>query len=263
MASLWLALAACSACGRVRWPRRDPWDRLLSVSSLLLSVVLERIFGQVRPDLANLRSDRTLRRSPGTCPSQRALRVGGGVRYRGQDGEQPRRGGARAAHRAPSATRACTTRATSSPGSWSVTRSPPAASTDDGCGRGRRRGCAPSSDPLSGRYIGLRPGRDWCRHSSASYFAITAGGSSRRRAGSPSWPGCTWSPALSTSDAQTDGSVALPRRSPSRLRRPDQGRVRLLHGPSGAGRGGLAPHLSLGSLQPVPRDCRAVARVPS
>src|SRR3954453_10058723 len=36
----------------------------LSVSSLLVNVVLKRIFGRVRPDMANLRSDRRLRRSP-------------------------------------------------------------------------------------------------------------------------------------------------------------------------------------------------------
>src|SRR3954465_2676162 len=38
----------------------------LSVSSLLVNVVLKRIFGRVRPDMANLRSDRTLSRSPVT-----------------------------------------------------------------------------------------------------------------------------------------------------------------------------------------------------
>src|SRR3954451_24231053 len=36
----------------------------LSVSSLLVNVVLKRIFGRVRPDMANLRSERRLRRSP-------------------------------------------------------------------------------------------------------------------------------------------------------------------------------------------------------
>src|SRR3954468_20701585 len=38
----------------------------LSVSSLLVNVVLKQIFGRVRPDMANLRSDRTLHRSPVT-----------------------------------------------------------------------------------------------------------------------------------------------------------------------------------------------------
>jgi undecaprenyl-diphosphatase len=38
----------------------------LGVSSLLVNVVLKRIFGRVRPDLANLRTERTLRRSPVT-----------------------------------------------------------------------------------------------------------------------------------------------------------------------------------------------------
>src|SRR4051794_40872309 len=38
----------------------------LSVSSLLVNLVLKRIFGRVRPDMANLRSERRLRRSPVT-----------------------------------------------------------------------------------------------------------------------------------------------------------------------------------------------------
>src|SRR3954467_2621832 len=38
----------------------------LSVSSLLVNVVLKRVFGRIRPDMANLRSDRTLSRSPVT-----------------------------------------------------------------------------------------------------------------------------------------------------------------------------------------------------
>src|SRR3954452_8618453 len=36
------------------------------VSSLLVNVVLKRIFGRVRPDMANLRSGRRLRRDPVT-----------------------------------------------------------------------------------------------------------------------------------------------------------------------------------------------------
>src|SRR3954470_8476576 len=38
----------------------------LSVSSLLVNVVLKRIFGRVRPDMANLQTNRRLRREPGT-----------------------------------------------------------------------------------------------------------------------------------------------------------------------------------------------------
>jgi diacylglycerol kinase family enzyme len=38
----------------------------LAVSSALVNVILKRIFGRVRPDLANLRSERKLRRSPVT-----------------------------------------------------------------------------------------------------------------------------------------------------------------------------------------------------
>ena len=38
----------------------------LAVSSALVNVVLKRLFGRVRPDLANLRSDRRLRRAPVT-----------------------------------------------------------------------------------------------------------------------------------------------------------------------------------------------------
>src|SRR3954469_10650202 len=40
--------------------------RPLGGSSLLVNVVLKRIFGRVRPDLENLRADRRLRREPGT-----------------------------------------------------------------------------------------------------------------------------------------------------------------------------------------------------
>src|SRR4051794_4579843 len=36
----------------------------MSASSLLVNVVLKRIFGRVRPDMANLRAARKLRRSP-------------------------------------------------------------------------------------------------------------------------------------------------------------------------------------------------------
>ena len=36
------------------------------VSSLVVNEVLKRIFGRVRPDMANLQSHRTLRRAPGT-----------------------------------------------------------------------------------------------------------------------------------------------------------------------------------------------------
>ena len=37
-----------------------------ALSSLLVNAVLKRLFGRVRPDMANLRTERTLRRAPGT-----------------------------------------------------------------------------------------------------------------------------------------------------------------------------------------------------
>jgi diacylglycerol kinase family enzyme/membrane-associated phospholipid phosphatase len=64
---LWLVLAAI--LGVRKGPLRRGAIRgtgSLAVSSLLVNVVLKRIFGRVRPDLANLRTERRLRRSPVT-----------------------------------------------------------------------------------------------------------------------------------------------------------------------------------------------------
>ena len=64
---LWLVL------GGLMGVRRGPLRRgavrgigSMAVSSVLVNVVLKRIFGRVRPDMANLRSERKLRRSPVT-----------------------------------------------------------------------------------------------------------------------------------------------------------------------------------------------------
>src|SRR3954454_9416454 len=64
---LWLVLAALLSA------RKGPLRRgavrgvgSMWVSSALVNLVLKRIFGRVRPDMANLRSERTLRRSPVT-----------------------------------------------------------------------------------------------------------------------------------------------------------------------------------------------------
>jgi undecaprenyl-diphosphatase len=64
---LWMALGALLAV------RKGPLRRgairglgSMAFSSLLVNVVLKRIFGRVRPDMANLRSERKLRRSPVT-----------------------------------------------------------------------------------------------------------------------------------------------------------------------------------------------------
>jgi diacylglycerol kinase family enzyme/membrane-associated phospholipid phosphatase len=64
---LWLAIAAL--LGARKGPlRRGALRGLgsLGVSSLLVNLVLKRVFGRVRPDLENLRTDRRLRREPGT-----------------------------------------------------------------------------------------------------------------------------------------------------------------------------------------------------
>ena len=64
---LWLVLAAL--LGIRKGPLRRGAVRGIGsmwVSSALVNVVLKRIFGRVRPDLANLRADRKLRRSPVT-----------------------------------------------------------------------------------------------------------------------------------------------------------------------------------------------------
>jgi diacylglycerol kinase family enzyme/membrane-associated phospholipid phosphatase len=64
---IWLALA--TLLGLRKGPLRRGALRgigSMAVSSLLVNVVLKRLFGRVRPDLSNLRSDRRLRRSPMT-----------------------------------------------------------------------------------------------------------------------------------------------------------------------------------------------------
>jgi membrane-associated phospholipid phosphatase len=64
---LWLAIAALLAL-RGGAPRRAALRGVAAqgLSSLVVNEVLKRIFGRVRPDMANLRSDRMLRRAPGT-----------------------------------------------------------------------------------------------------------------------------------------------------------------------------------------------------
>ena len=64
---LWLVLGALLGVRKGRL-RRGAIRGLGSmwVSSALVNIVLKRIFGRVRPDMANLRSERTLRRSPVT-----------------------------------------------------------------------------------------------------------------------------------------------------------------------------------------------------
>jgi diacylglycerol kinase family enzyme/membrane-associated phospholipid phosphatase len=64
---LWLLLGALLAL-RKGSLRRGALRGMgsLAVSSALVNVVLKRLFGRVRPDLENLRSDRRLRRSPVT-----------------------------------------------------------------------------------------------------------------------------------------------------------------------------------------------------
>src|SRR3954468_4699503 len=64
---IWLTLAALLGIKKGSL-RRGALRGLGSmwVSSLLVNVVLKRLFGRVRPDLTNLRSDRRLRRSPVT-----------------------------------------------------------------------------------------------------------------------------------------------------------------------------------------------------
>jgi membrane-associated phospholipid phosphatase len=64
---LWLGIAAVLALRPGR-PRRAALHGIaaLGVSSLVVNTVLKQIFGRVRPDMANLRADRMLRRAPGT-----------------------------------------------------------------------------------------------------------------------------------------------------------------------------------------------------
>src|ERR1700712_2350687 len=65
--TLWLVLAVL--LGLRKGPLRRGAVRgigSMAVSSLLVNVVLKRLFGRVRPDLATLRGERRLRRSPMT-----------------------------------------------------------------------------------------------------------------------------------------------------------------------------------------------------
>ncbi len=64
---LWLVVAALLALrrGPLRRSALRGWGAM-TVSSALVNVVLKRIFGRVRPDLANLATDRQLRRAPHT-----------------------------------------------------------------------------------------------------------------------------------------------------------------------------------------------------
>jgi membrane-associated phospholipid phosphatase len=64
---LWLSIATVLALRPGR-PRRAALHGVaaLGVSSLVVNTVLKQIFGRVRPDMANLRADRMLRRAPGT-----------------------------------------------------------------------------------------------------------------------------------------------------------------------------------------------------
>jgi membrane-associated phospholipid phosphatase len=64
---LWLAIAGLLAL-RSGSLRRGALRGVAAqgLSSLVVNTVLKSIFGRVRPDLANLRTERTLRRAPGT-----------------------------------------------------------------------------------------------------------------------------------------------------------------------------------------------------
>ena len=64
---LWLALAALLAVRGGRLRRAAVRGvAVQALSSLVGNGVLKRIFGRVRPDMANLRTERALRRAPGT-----------------------------------------------------------------------------------------------------------------------------------------------------------------------------------------------------
>ena len=64
---LWLGLAALFAVRGGRLRRAAVRGvAVQALSSLVVNAVLKRIFGRVRPDMANLRTERTLRRAPGT-----------------------------------------------------------------------------------------------------------------------------------------------------------------------------------------------------
>jgi membrane-associated phospholipid phosphatase len=64
---LWFVLAALFAVrgGRLR-RAAIRGVAAQGISSLVTNAVLKRIFGRVRPDMANLRTERALRRAPGT-----------------------------------------------------------------------------------------------------------------------------------------------------------------------------------------------------
>jgi membrane-associated phospholipid phosphatase len=64
---LWLGIAALLAL-RPGTSRRAALHGVAAqaVSSVVVNTVLKQIFGRVRPDMANLRADRMLRRAPGT-----------------------------------------------------------------------------------------------------------------------------------------------------------------------------------------------------
>ena len=64
---LWFVIAGLLAL-RGGAPRRAALRGVAAqgVSSLVVNEVLKRVFGRVRPDMANLQSHRTLRRAPGT-----------------------------------------------------------------------------------------------------------------------------------------------------------------------------------------------------
>ena len=64
---LWLGIAGALAL-RPGTGRRAALRGVAAqgVSSLIVNEVLKRLFGRVRPDMANLRTERTLRRAPGT-----------------------------------------------------------------------------------------------------------------------------------------------------------------------------------------------------
>ena len=64
---LWLGLAALLAVRGGRLRRAAVRGVVVqALSSLLVNAVLKRVVGRVRPDMANLHSERTLRRAPGT-----------------------------------------------------------------------------------------------------------------------------------------------------------------------------------------------------
>jgi membrane-associated phospholipid phosphatase len=64
---LWLLIAVVLGL-RSGAPRRAALRGVAAqgISSLIVNEVLKRLFGRVRPDWANLRTERTLRRAPGT-----------------------------------------------------------------------------------------------------------------------------------------------------------------------------------------------------